>query len=919
MKPINVTLSAFGPFAELTEIPLHKLCSNGLYLITGDTGAGKTTVFDAICFALYGEASGVFRSKASDYRCAYAKSDVPTFVKFEFEYNDNTYLITRNPEYERPKSRGEGTTKELAKAELVMPNGSVVTKVSDVNRTVEELIGLTYNQFTQISMLAQGEFQKLLNADTKERSEIFRRIFNTQRYQVFQQKLKDRYLTLEKEYSEQKRAISQYIESIVYSDIDEINSKLDEIKSSGIYMIDEVCEILRQMCDIDKTANNSLEAEIALFDEQITKLTEDITNAQTAENATKELISHEKELDILTKQLSIQKSLYDSALNNLPIRETLLAKIGVLRSQMIEYDNLSDLLNDGKSVSLKIKSATAEIDKIRSQLFDSSKLLNEYKSEFSLYDGVSVQLTEANHALELEKDRFDRLKSLESKLNDAEVLKNNSKTLKLKYLEIRNEYMALSDNCNKMELLFFDAQAGVLASRLTAGDPCPVCGSVEHPLPAKLTDNAPTDEQLKEIKSKLELNQIKMQQAAIDAEKASLEYDSLKNEIESLAEKLLNGCNIDTLSNVLAKCTSKRAELIELITTLNSNVKRRNNLNDLILQTEQLTEQLKFNEIKLSADIATLNERRNQLLIQYNQLMEKLKFKSKSDAVHGLNSMCEKSDIIKTQIETAESNYKSTVEKLHDIKAKISSLKSIIDSVGKYDLDKLRSEFDTVILSRNSSRAEYQRIAVRMSANTEVFNSIIRLSKHMQTITEQIKNLSAVSNTANGTVSKKEKLLFETYIQMTWFDRVIVMANLRFSQMTGGQYRLVRRITAENRVSQSGLDLNVVDYRNGTTRSVKTLSGGESFKASLSLALGLSDVVQSISGGIHLDAMFIDEGFGSLDDESLSQAITVLNELSSNNRSVGIISHVSELKQRIDRQLIITKDADGISRVRIEA
>ena len=792
--------------------------------------------------------------------------------------------------------------------------------MSEVNKSVEELIGLSYSQFTQISMLAQGEFQKLLNADTKDRIEIFRKIFNTQNYQTFQLKLKERFIALEREYGEQKRSVSQYIESIVYSDNDEVNEHLNEIKSSGVYMIDEICDILIAMNDTDNVNQNKRRMMLADLDKRVAQLTVDINTAQKAENARTELTAALTQLDSLTKSSVELKKLLNDELSKQPVLEELLAKSGIIRNEMSEYDKLTSLLREGRGVASKIKALTETAQNNKIKFNEISESLDKFKAELVLYEGTDAALTDLRHTLNNEDGRYELLKQFEQDLTELGNLETASNKAKKEYLAVKNDYDTASVRYRELENLFFDTQAGVLSARLADGVPCPVCGSLAHPCPAELPENAPTEEQLKIEKRDLEFKLNNLQHASVSAEKAAFALKSFCSDVSARGKQLMgetDDYNVE-LVKVLTASTKRRGELMSAIMTLEARLKRRDKLNNTIPQLERQVEQLRADDALISSEISALNERRNQLLSQYNQTVTRLQYKSKDEAIKALSELDIKVNEIKSNREHAENEYKLCTENIHRAEAHIASLNSVISSAGEYNLDKLNAEIIETDKSRVLVRKELEEIAVRLSANTEVLNAIIRKSGQISDLTNRIKNISAISNTANGTVSKKDKLLFETYIQMTWFDRVIVMANLRFSQMTGGQYRLVRRTTAENRVSQSGLDLNVIDYKNGTTRSVKTLSGGESFKASLSLALGLSDVVQSISGGIHLDAMFIDEGFGSLDDESLAQAIEVLRGLSDTNRTVGIISHVSELKQCIDNKLIITKDNRGVSKVKLD-
>ncbi len=919
MRPINITISAFGPFAELTEIPLNKLGEDGLYLITGDTGAGKTTVFDAICFALYGEASGIFRSKASDYRCTYAEPSTPTFVKYEFEYNSKRYLITRNPEYEKPKLKKEGTTKEIAKAELVLPSGEVISRVGDVNRAVEELIGLTYNQFTQISMLAQGEFQKLLNADTKERIEIFRRIFNTQLYQTFGLRLKDRFFALEKDYNEQKRAINQYIESISYSDDDGINLRIDELKVSGVFSTDEICSILEHICASDTLLQKKLLNDISSLDKQIEGLTSSITVAKGIEAAANELNLRTEQLIKLNEKAAALNIALSNAQGKQPLREQILSKIGIINNEMPEYERLTDLLNEGKLVSERLKLSSKRLTALQMQIDSYDRELSKQKSEMSELEGSDVLLMEARHNYELQINRYELLKELDDSVKKLKIAESELQSSRESYMSARSTFADATAKHNRLEQLFFDAQAGILALRLADGVPCPVCGSVEHTCRATLPEGAPNEDCLKASKSELDSLQAKTQQSAIFAEKCSVAYKALKNEIDANAKKLLEGNSFEAVNAELSVCISRKSELMATIAALDLRVKRKEKLSKSIPLLEQQLDNANTEAVQLSSSVSALNEKRSQLLSQYNDTISRLQFKSFNEAQDALNELQSRAEQIKKEIELAEYDFNECKEKLHRTQERVSALNDTVKTAQKYNLDELNDSMLKADALRKSTRLEHQRISIRLATNSDILNAIRKVSEHLNKLAEQIKNIAALSNTANGALSKKDKLLFETYIQMTWFDRVIIMANLRFAQMTGGQYRLIRRTCAENKISQSGLDLNIIDYKNGTTRSVKTLSGGESFKASLSLALGLSDVVQSISGGVHLDAMFIDEGFGSLDGESLSQAMSVLRQLSDSNRSVAIISHVNELKSCIDRQLIISKDSNGISRIKIEA
>jgi len=919
VKPLNITLSAFGPFAEKTEIELNKFGNKGIYLITGDTGAGKTTVFDAICYALYGEASGKYRSKAASYRCAYAKPDTPTYVKLVFEYNGDEYTLTRNPEYTRPKTKGEGTTLETAKAELIYPDGRVLTKVGDVTRAIEELIGLNHDQFTQISMLAQGDFQRLLNADTKERIDIFRRIFNTELYQVFQDRLSEKQSSLNKDWNEQIRSVAQLIDSVVCMN-DEQQLKIDELKESGVYMIDSVCMLLQNMIDSDKQLSDKSDVDIKKYDDLIVKVNSDISVANEIIKLFDSAAEYKQKQTEYIKKCEIAESGLNEHLLTKEGRDKLSDSVAVITSQLDKYTALDELLNEGKSVKQQIELMQKQASDFVTQCEKATNELNLSKQRLKELDNVQRMHADALLEYEAIKQQLSALSELSALYDELSNAKRDYKLSLEKYESSQKIYSTARSEYAIMEDVFLNGQAGLLAKHLEADKPCPVCGSTNHPAPAQMITDMPEQSELDDKKQQLELLQADAQNTANIAQKAKGICETLNQKVVDKASALFGETDStsDAVKNKLTKLNIVKAELIAKITDLDNKCKKRELLNKQIPELENTVTNLSASVAELNSKLAKTEERRAQLRTRYSEMSSGLKYKTKSDALASLemiNKQIADWDAKQKQLQTDFDNCNKT---LSEINANIKVVNERIKNVDKPNVDLLTERKSVLEAERKTLQNNRERIIVRMSNNESVCKSIRTKGKELDNLAARLKIINSLNDTANGRISGKDKLGFETYIQIKWFDRIIVMANQRFSAMTNGQYSLVRKSIAENRQIQSGLELDVIDHRNGTSRSVKTLSGGESFKASLSLALGLSDVVQSVSGGVHLDAMYIDEGFGSLDEESLSQAVNVLRKLSDDNRIVGIISHVAELKERFDRHLIVSKDDNGISRVRIE-
>ena len=812
MRPLKLTLSAFGPYAAKTTLPLEALGRGGLYLITGDTGAGKTTLFDAITYALYDHSSGGVRDGAM-LRSKYADPGTPTFVELEFEVRGQRCTVRRNPEYPRPKARGEGFTTEKADATLTYADDRPpVTKAKEVTAAVTELIGLDYNQFSQIAMIAQGQFNRLLNATTEERSRIFRKLFRTQRYQKLQDALQEENARLTAQRSSLNTAITTVLGGLALSAQD---PQREELTALSAQTEPETAQELLQALTARQEADTARAAqELAALDTRLSAVQAALGAAEQVDRLRRELdqnLAHARENARLETARAAAR------------REALAALEAQQTAAETELAALADA--DTRRVELG-----AEADRLAQR----EQALNELGQSLTAYQAVKAAAAAAQ----------DRYKTASARQTEAGTARD------------------------RLERAFLDAQAGLLAQGLAEGVPCPVCGSTHHPAKAALPRTAPTQAQVNAAKQAAAASDQAAQEASAAAGAAVTREKEGRARLRKDAEALLPERFTSPDGPVPLSVTLLRTALAEetqALRTAKAGLSARRSQNASACRRRQ----------ELEAQRPTRNAQRTAL---------------------------------EAQAAAAQQNAAAAESAVRTLEAQAAG------AAPAQDLAALREQ-QAALLDRRRPLAEQEKaLNAQLQPNRKAAAEYRRLSAERQTLEQRWQWVNALAATTGGTLNSKQKIRLEAYIQMQYLDRILIHANTRLMQMTAGQYEL-ERVGAENQRSQSGLDLGVIDHYNGTRRSVKTLSGGESFKASLALALGLSDEVQRTAGGIRLDTLFLDEGFGSLDDESLEQAIRVLSGLTEGDRLVGIISHVAALKDRIDRQLVVKKDRTGGSRV----
>lgn len=919
MRPIKLTVSAFGPYAGKTVLDLDKLGENGLYLITGDTGAGKTTIFDAITYALYGEASGDNR-EPSMFRSKYAEATTPTEVELVFSYAGKTYTVKRNPEYERPKSRGEGFTTQKAEVQLKYPDGRVVTKQRDVDNAIRDIMGINRSQFLQIAMIAQGDFLKLLLAPTEERKKIFRQIFKTQLYQDLQDRLKKESGQLIDKCDAARNSIKQYIDGITCDENDVLSIEVEKAKN-GLLPAKDVMDLIDRLLTQDRDKKTAIQKSISDVDKAIEIVNANLGKIEAKEHAQAALKEAEDNLISENETYLTLKAAFDVEKDKTPDREKLAEEKAQIKAEFPRYEALATLEKQIKDDEYSISQKDEQLKKDREQYAIDEAEFKILKKEFESLADAGEGKEKLSRQKEKVQEKLTKQQNLSALFKVFHELGDNLDTLQSDYKKASEASEEATADYEAKNRAFLDEQAGIIAETLENGKPCPVCGSLEHPCIAHKSAKAPTEAQLKRAKENADKARKADEDLSGKCKEAKGILDAKKVETEKLVKELWQNVAFEDAENKLPEEQKVVSEEIAALDTALSEeekkVSRRSELAESLPKIEMsLTERDKDitdRSTALEADKASLGEKKNQR----NAAKESLRFDNIAEAQRKSDALGKTISEMKKAYDNAQSALSDSDKKIAGYKASITGLSKQLSS--DCDLDKESETKKKAELSerRTADDATEKVLYSRIASNTQALANIQAKVGDLDALEKRYIWLKALSNTANGNISGKEKVMLETYIQMTYFDRIVARANTRFMIMSGGQYELKRRKEAENNRSQSGLDLDVIDHYNGTERSVKTLSGGESFKASLSLALGLSDEIQASAGGVKLDTMFVDEGFGSLDEESLDQAMKALMSLVDGNRLVGIISHVADLKNRIDKQIIVTKEKSGGSKAQI--
>lgn len=835
MKPLYLELSGWGPYSSVNKIDFSKFQTGDLFLITGPTGAGKTTIFDGITYALYGEVSGKIRTKNS-LRSDFASPQTETYVILEFLHDKKTYRIERHPKYTRPKRRGEGVTVKKEDAFFFTEDGDIISGISNVNEKVREILSVDYEQFKQLSMLAQGEFLDLLTTKSNQRADVFRSIFHTQIYQKMQILAGEKARKLKSEMTALEHKMEEAADWLKCEE--SLDSLLKQKDFSKIIKLVKTKQ--RDMLQQEKDVEKKLEkAERDLKETEV--FCSDIQKCSMKIQQT------EQEL----QKLSLEKQKSKK-------------KIQQMQQKKAELENKFDEIQEMKEKKLFL-------DDARQKAMDGRKLQEEKNQ-------AEMQLIRQKQRCAAA--RHQKWEICAKRQKEAEIqLKNAKKQFKqwtANYQKADYQLVHEREKLIRMQSGFFAASVGVLAAGLKEGEPCPVCGSVNHPEKAQAVKNAPTQQDLE-----------KQQDATANAEEIfqtcyqkTIEYQGKV----SAGEKLLAERTKEIFQEPEWKNEWECKESLDL---------------------EQ--EERKYRDIQenyallrgrfdgLSKEVKAFIERKDEMQKEYQKLLEQIQ--NYEENVKQINYDLEQEMLFLTRTKTLMEE--KQVQKSQEME-QLPDKNIILEKQGlKEDLYK----------EQKLLKHQKEQLIILIDHLQETLKSLGNKWKKREQLEQEYGVVGDVDRLLSG--NNHLKLNLEQYVLISYFQDILRSANLRLRKMTNGRYEMFRQESVSDGRKKDHLEIEVLDYYTGKKRSIRTLSGGESFKAALCLALGLSDVIQSYAGGIQIDILFVDEGFGALDEESLNQAVDTLIQLAGEHRMIGIISHVEELKERIENQIIITKRKEG--------
>lgn len=900
MKPLHLTLSAFGPFAEKTEVSFAALGEKGLFLVSGDTGAGKTMLFDAICFALFGEMSGTNREIGS-IRSDFADRRTKTYVELLFSHREKNYRILRNPAYQRPKQRGEGMTTEPAEAALFREeNGeseTLVTGFAAVKNEVETLLGVDAKQFKQISIIAQGEFLKLLYADSAERGGIFRRVFHTDLYADFQYKLKEAEREKRTALEDSEKRLLRYFEQM----------GIASVQKEDIFRTEELLAERREMRAQWLEELHQTEAEQQQITQELQRLEQIAKERAQAERDRAELRRLESEIYTLEQERA------DFLTNHPPaLLEEKQNRLRRLREEEAQYLRREALTREMDEVFRKKAALAQESEALQERMQSLRQRLEDGKRMFAERDAI---LSEMKFRQQLLSEAANKLADMDALLEQKKALRDTKETLQrtvVQYREAEEKRTAAKAAADEAELLFLREQAGFLAEGLQEGMACPVCGAVSHPKKAELTGNAPTEAEWKAKKAAWE--------AAVQGlQKIGEKGKAEKERFRLLQEGFRAGCARLSLSGEHLAEERRLAEQNfaaeqKNLAALQKQSKRLERMQDEIVSIEKAISEAQEAEKNYAERLSATALSAERLSAEHGLLQEKLEPITAKE----LRQLCL---ALEREIALAEEKTQYFAEKMQSLQTEKARAAALLErAAGAQETDAAQTAELLRKLAAEKEEKKRQMDALRERAAVlgNLLENAAREWQQQQSAAQEYLPIRELSQTASGELAGREKIAFEQFVQGFYFRRILQAANLRLREMTEGRYLLLHAQKAANRKSQAGLEVEVFDHYTGKSRSVRSLSGGEAFKASLCLALGLSDVIQAHAGGVRMDAMFIDEGFGSLDDRSREQAVEILQRLSYGDRLVGIISHVSELKENIEKQILVQRGSAG-STISIQA
>lgn len=864
MRPIRLEMSAFGPYAGVETVDFTLLGENGLFLIAGDTGAGKTTLFDAINFALYGVASGgAKRRTGKSFRSDFSSPQDDTWVSFTFLSGGKRYTIRRSPEYMKPGRRSA----RPAEAEMYCEDdGRSWSKIESVREAVEELLGLNAAQFSQVAMIAQGDFLSILRADSTTRADVFRRIFDTQLYEEIGKILKERRGEAENACKTAESAYQTQAEQIQYDG--ECQEPVGELAASSGHA-ERLLEVLRKLIASDEAAYAISVKKKERTEAALSEANAALNGAETRNQGIRSLACRREECAALTARQPQMRAL----------KERLeLAR----RAQQV------------RRLEEASKREQARLMQAQSRMTEQEKALAAADAEREAAADTMAEVQKQSGRMEEWQQKRQRLGEAIPLFEKYRLLEDEIGEQKRKFEEALRRKQTAGEEYARLSELYLADQAGILADTLLVGRPCPVCGSMEHPHPAAHIEKAPTKAQTDEAAKRRE-------QTEGAARRASEACATTRQKLENVKEQLTRVIGGQEPTEALEiKCRRMYEQFGQKLDSIKRAI-------------EEAQQRFNKAESDYRAKEALLSRSREDAAAQRMASEEARDTYVNALGDHGFaDEAAYHAAAMEDQelaLQTSElGRYESA---LAAAEAAVRSLSELWDGLETLDEEAMRERVRTLKEEAAENAAVERAIGLRLTANERVLPQLERTIQNLRSSMERLDVLDDLYRTVSGNVAGTNRLPFENYILQYYFRRVILEANRRLEHMSDGRFSLCQK-QEERGNSKSGLTLDVLDRHTGRVRDVGTLSGGESFLASLSLALGFADVVQARRGGVRLDTLFIDEGFGTLDDESLRRALDVLEELAGGNRLVGVISHVAALKDCVSKKIqVFAKQPKG--------
>lgn len=993
MMPISLTLSAFGPYPDTITIDFESFQEDGLFLITGPTGSGKTMIFDAMIFALYGKTSGQIRQTDS-LRCDHALNEIPTFVEFSFSLHQQNYTIKRNPKY---YLEGKKTPKQPS-ALLILPDGKMVEGIKEVNQKMISLLGVDDQQFKQICMIAQGEFTKLIMASSDEREKVLRELFHSETYQKLEEKLKVHLKTYQDKYDLLLNKRKDLMQELQVEDHQEYLSKQTKLIASQQKEYDDLKKDLdqkKQQLQLYRLQNQRL-IQLKDLKQQFQDLKKQENDYQKL-NKTVDTLKKAQETNYLyISYIKQQKKLQTLKLN----QEDFLKQLKKLEKDYQEKKVQADFLDYKQQTKEKLQNQIQETKQLINQIYqyqNDYQNLQTLKQQYRMLDEEHKLFLKKKEKFEngLQRDqeriqseqqvqsKYELIKQQYVRLNEQKVkvhqlsdyydqilkLNENKSDLQEEYTVVEKQVDHERMQYNQMEKLYFRKQAGIFALQLKENQPCPICGSLHHPHPAQIEKEDITkeklDQQAKKVKQQEHRLQDILQKILLSNQKKEMlvkQTKQLSSEL-NIQEEISKEIFIKELDHLSKDEKRMKKEYLELQDELkyiqklkksvalslkdmstyeSKELKQAQSLENIQVQIHQLSgklddslRQYEIGEVnknyqqvqkeyrQLSLEIETIQQdyekvknkyleiktkisSLNQQIIQEQEIYDELdnKYHTALDAFINEEEFLNLKTQI-NQISILEKKYQDYLISLKSLNEQIISLENEVKDSTYVDLSSLSETIKEVNQQLREKNDDLEKLKIDYSLKEKMIKDIQKINQQLEKDEDTYQRYLDLYNLASG--KNNARVSIERYVLATYFENMLIYANVIMKQLSQGRYQLLRKDDAGKGRSQQGLELDVFDQESGNIRSIKTLSGGESFKAALSLALGLSRMVQDYAGGIELNTLFIDEGFGSLDSQSLDQAMNCLMELHHENKLIGIISHVSDLKDRIERQLVVER------------